>query len=69
MKLLTQSDDYGFTRGVTCGILDAIENGVVRNTGLFVNMPESEHAGILYPRLSAGVLWHRLQYCLRRSGL
>ena len=44
MKLLTQSDDYGFTRGVTCGILDAIENGVVRNTGLFVNMPESEHA-------------------------
>ena len=27
MKLLTQSDDYGFTRGVTCGILDAIENG------------------------------------------
>ena len=44
MKLLTQSDDYGFTRGVTCGILDAIENGVVLNTGLFVNMPESEHA-------------------------
>ena len=43
MKLLTQSDDYGFTRGVTCGILDAIENGVVRNTGLFVNMPEGEH--------------------------
>lgn len=34
MKLLTQSDDYGFTRGVTCGILDAIENGVVRNTGV-----------------------------------
>ena len=44
MKLLTQSDDYGFTRGVTLGIIDAIDNGVVRNTGLFVNMPESEHA-------------------------
>ena len=48
MKLLTQSDDYGFTRGVTCGILDAIENGVVRNTGLFVNMPESEHAASFF---------------------
>ena len=44
MKLLTQSDDYGFTRGVACGILDAIEDGVVRNAGLFVNMPESERA-------------------------
>ena len=27
MKLLTQSDDYGFTRGVTCGILDVIGKG------------------------------------------
>ena len=58
MKLLTQSDDYGFTRGVTCGILDAIENGVVRNTGLFVNMPESEHAASFiqdYPQVCFGI--------------
>lgn len=44
MKLLIQGDDYGFTKGVTLGILDAAENGVLRNTGLFVNMPESEDA-------------------------
>lgn len=39
MKLLVQGDDYGFTKGVTYGILDAIDNGVLRNTGMFPNMP------------------------------
>ncbi len=39
MKLLVQGDDYGFTKGVTYGILDAIDNGVLRNTGFFTNMP------------------------------
>lgn len=41
MKLLVQSDDYGFTKGTTLGILEAIDHGIVRNTGLFVNMGES----------------------------
>ena len=44
MKLLVQGDDYGFTKGVTYGILDAIDNGVLRNTGLFANMPYAEWA-------------------------
>ena len=44
MKLLFQSDDFGFTKGVTLGILDGIQNGIVRNTGLFVNMPSSKWA-------------------------
>ncbi|MDL2225132.1 ChbG/HpnK family deacetylase [Eubacteriales bacterium OttesenSCG-928-M02] len=44
MKLLVQADDYGFTRGVTMGILDAIQNGFLRNTGMFTNMPEAEYA-------------------------
>ena len=39
MKLLTQGDDFGFTKAVTLGIIDAIENGVLKNTGLFANMP------------------------------
>lgn len=38
-KLLIQGDDFGFTKGVTYGIADAIDCGVVRNTGLFANMP------------------------------
>ena len=49
MKLLVQADDYGFTRGVTLGILDGIENGFLRNTGMFTNMPEAEYAATLIP--------------------
>lgn len=44
MKLLVQGDDYGFTRGVTLGILDAIDYGVLTCTGLFANMPTAEFA-------------------------
>jgi len=44
MKLLVKSDDYGFTKGITLGILDAIENGIITCTGLFVNMPVSKWA-------------------------
>ena len=44
MKLLTQGDDFGFTRGVTLGIVDSIDRGVLRNTGLFTNMPSTEFA-------------------------
>lgn len=38
MKLLTQGDDYGFTKGVTLGIIEGIDNGILRNTGFFTNM-------------------------------
>lgn len=38
MKLLVQGDDYGFTKAVTYGILDAIDNGVLTCTGIFTNM-------------------------------
>ena len=38
MKLLTQGDDYGFTKGVTLGIIDAIDNGFLKCTGMFTNM-------------------------------
>ena len=43
-KLLLQGDDFGFTRGVTLGIVDSIDRGVLRNTGLFANMPSAEFA-------------------------
>ncbi|MBR3343168.1 MAG: ChbG/HpnK family deacetylase [Solobacterium sp.] len=42
MKLLVQSDDYGITRGTARGTIRAIQNGPVRNTGLFANMPWAE---------------------------
>ena len=44
MKLLAQADDFGFTRGVTYGIVDCIDLGIIRNTGLFANMPAAKLA-------------------------
>ena len=44
MKLLIQSDDYGITEAVACGIIKGIKDGVIRNTGMFTNMPSSEKA-------------------------
>lgn len=44
MKLIFQADDFGISRGVTEGILYGIEHGIIRNTGMFVNMPHSEWA-------------------------
>lgn len=43
-RLLMQSDDYGITGAVSAGIRTALEFGLIRNTGLFVNMPASEKA-------------------------
>lgn len=44
MKLLVQGDDFGFTRGVTLGIVDSVDKGILRNTGLFTNMPAASFA-------------------------
>lgn len=58
MKLLFQSDDYGITEGVACGILKGIREGLIRNTGLFVNMPSSEFAAEQikqYPQCCLGI--------------
>ena len=43
-RLFVQSDDYGFTRGIVDGTIHAIKNGIVRNTGIFINMPCAEYA-------------------------
>lgn len=43
-KLLFQSDDFGITNAVSQGILHGIKYGLIRNTGLFVNMPSSRYA-------------------------
>ena len=44
MKLLVQGDDYGFTKGVTLGMLEGIDHGVLTCSGLFANMPDAEWA-------------------------
>lgn len=42
MKVIFQSDDYGITKAQACGCLEAIQHGIIRNTGMFTNMPWSE---------------------------
>ena len=44
MKLIVQSDDYGFTPAVTYATHEAIRDGIIRNTGLFANMPAASLA-------------------------
>ncbi len=40
MKFLFRADDLGLSRGTNYGIADAAENGIVRNIGLMMNMPD-----------------------------
>lgn len=52
MKLLVQSDDYGITKAQAAGVIEGIRNGIIRNTGLFVNMPwSSECVEWVFPYL------------------
>ncbi|MBQ9153732.1 MAG: ChbG/HpnK family deacetylase [Solobacterium sp.] len=44
MRLLVQSDDFGITPGVSAGIIYGIRHGIIRNTGLFANMPDAEES-------------------------
>ena len=46
MKLIAQSDDYGITKACAAGAVEAIRNGIIRNTGYFTNMPWAEE---IYP--------------------
>ncbi|WP_071440855.1 ChbG/HpnK family deacetylase [Traorella massiliensis] len=38
MKLLVKGDDYGITKAVTLGIIDAFDNGILTSSGMFTNM-------------------------------
>lgn len=44
MKLIVNADDFGTTKGVTDGILDAMHNGIVTDTSLIINTPHLEYA-------------------------
>ena len=50
IQLLFQSDDFGISEGVTLGIVKGIKEGLIRNTGLFVNMNSSEFAAEFIPQ-------------------
>lgn len=58
MKLIVNADDFGLSKGVNYGIVDAHLSGIVTSTTLMVTMPEVEHAISLMkqaPKLKVGL--------------
>jgi predicted glycoside hydrolase/deacetylase ChbG (UPF0249 family) len=56
--LIVNGDDFGASRGINRGILEAHRRGVLTSTSLMVNMPASEEAARLAreaPELSVGI--------------
>jgi predicted glycoside hydrolase/deacetylase ChbG (UPF0249 family) len=59
MKLIVNADDFGLSRGVNLGIIEAFKNGIVTSTTLMMNMPEIEHAlGLLKENIKLGMGIH-----------
>ncbi|CAA9578740.1 Cellobiose phosphotransferase system YdjC-like protein [uncultured Synechococcales cyanobacterium] len=55
---IVNGDDFGASRGINRGIVEAYCHGVLTSTSLMVNMPASEEAAILsrgLPELSVGL--------------
>lgn len=60
-RLITNADDFGWSRGITDGILLAHREGIVTSTTLMVNQPTSEYAleqASQLPKLGVGVHLH-----------
>ncbi|HLR62815.1 MAG TPA: chitin disaccharide deacetylase [Lentibacillus sp.] len=58
LKLIINADDFGYSRAVNYGIIDAHKKGVLTSTTLMTNMPGAEHAyklGKEYNHLGIGV--------------
>jgi predicted glycoside hydrolase/deacetylase ChbG (UPF0249 family) len=58
ISLLVNADDFGFSRGVNHGIIDAHRFGIVNSTTMMVHTPATEHAVELakqYPQLRVGI--------------
>jgi chitin disaccharide deacetylase len=56
--VIFNADDFGYSRGITRGIVEAHRNGLVTSTSLMVNTPATEHAVTLareLPELSVGL--------------
>lgn len=65
-KLIINADDFGYSRGINYGIIDAHQLGVLTSTTFMANMPGAEHAAKLamqFPDLGVGV--HLVLTCNR----
>jgi chitin disaccharide deacetylase len=57
-KLVINADDFGYSKGVNLGIIEAYQNGVVTSTTMMTNMPGAAHAAALAlenPGLGVGI--------------
>ena len=43
MELIVRADDLGYSKAVSLGILESVQNGIINNVGLMVNMRDSAH--------------------------
>ena len=58
IKLIVNADDFGYSRGVNFGVIDAHQKGILTSATLMTNMPGAEHAFELAkenPRLQVGI--------------
>jgi chitin disaccharide deacetylase len=58
IKLIVNADDFGYSRGINYGIIDAHRYGIVNSTTMMMNMPGVNHAVGLakeHPRLKLGI--------------
>jgi predicted glycoside hydrolase/deacetylase ChbG (UPF0249 family) len=57
-RLITNADDFGWSRGITDGILQAHQEGIVTSTTVMANQPASEYAlerALHAPKLGIGI--------------
>ncbi|MDR4946462.1 chitin disaccharide deacetylase [Neobacillus cucumis] len=58
IKLIINSDDFGYSRAINFGIIDAHKHGILNSATLMTNMPGAEHAFELAkenPKLQVGI--------------
>ena len=59
MKMIINADDFGYSKGINYGILEAYKNGVLTSATLMTGMPGAEHAaGIMQEVPDLGVGLH-----------
>lgn len=57
-RFIINADDFGYSRGVNYGIIDAHTDGIVYSATMMVNMPGAQHAVSLakeHPELQIGI--------------
>ena len=60
MKLLVKGDDYGITKSVTYGIIEAFDHGILTSSGMFTNMEIAPWAAQFVKRKGNLLFWNRL---------